>query len=124
MDDARLILAELEQGGDPAAFGDGITLPPAMQEVPVTGVARVFGDAFAGAVENAPEGVWSGPMPSAYGAHLVFVDMRREGRASTLEEARDELIRDWRAGERRKARDAYIEALREKYAIEIEKPAG
>ena len=48
---------------------------------------------------RAPEARWSGPVPSAYGLHLVWVHRRVEARDPDLEEARSELLATWRGEE-------------------------
>jgi hypothetical protein len=120
MDDAAALTAELERGADPAVLGDVIDLPRNMEQVPVSAVSRLFGEAFGETIGAAETGSWFGPTPSAYGAHLVRISAREPGRASTLDEARAAVERDWREVQRQEAREAYTEALKQKYQIEIE----
>lgn len=42
-------------------------------------LGRLFGPGFADAIADAPVGAWTGPVPSAYGVHLVRVDARHAG---------------------------------------------
>ena len=74
----------------------------------------IFGTAFRDAVlEHAARPrsrhAWFGPVPSAYGAHLVRVDAYAEGRRRTLDEARETVLDDWR-------RDHVAERESERYA--------
>jgi len=119
---APMLLAALADGADPSGLGDPIALPGAMDRVPVSRVVDAFGQDFADAIVDAPSGNWIGPVASAYGAHLVMLIERDSGRAATLDEVRARVERDWRAAEREKARDAYVDLLKEKYAVTIEQP--
>ena len=62
---------------------------------------------------------WSGPLPSSYGLHLVWVGARSPGRLARLEEVaprlRAEVLREWRA-RRLKAR---LAVLRARYQIKV-----
>jgi len=102
-------------------LGDRLMLEPAYSDVAATEVARLFGEAFAGELLKAPVGEWSGPLRSGYGAHLVRIDAREPGRAPPLAEVREQVRRDWAAAQRRAALDAQYQALRQRYAIRIER---
>ena len=97
--DARVALAPLAAGGtvDDDSFhaAKTLTLEDAGR------LEQIFGTAFRDAVvEHAgrpgSRHAWFGPVPSAYGAHLVRVDAYREGRRRTLEEVRETVLDDWR----------------------------
>lgn len=120
LDDARVILAQLQRGVDPAALGDAIILPRSMERASVREVERVFGEDFAKAIEKERPGEWSGPVRSTYGAHLVKLSDRQEGRLPTFDEARQKIERDWREHQRRSARETYAKALKDKYDVTIE----
>ncbi len=124
MEDAAAVLAELERGADPAALGDVIELPPQMEKATTRSISRSFGREFANAISQVKPGSWSGPVKSGYGAHLVQVLARDEGRIPSLDEARAAVERDWREAQREKARAAYLDALKKKYEISIEQPPG
>jgi len=79
-------------------------------------VAR-FGPAFAAAVENQPTAQWVGPIQSAFGAHLVWIEDRIESRIPALIEVRKRVLEDWIAEETRKALQAQIE--RRKRVVEV-----
>ena len=85
---------------------------------------RIFGTAFRAAVlEHAARPgsrhAWFGPVPSAYGAHLVRLDTYTEGRPRTLDEVRDTVVEDWRR-DHVAAREAerYAE-MRARYEVEV-----
>ncbi|MCY4512033.1 MAG: peptidylprolyl isomerase [Acidobacteria bacterium] len=85
---------------------------------------RIFGTEFRDAVvEHAARPLsrhaWFGPVPSAFGAHLVRVDAYTEGRPHTLDEIREIVLDDWRR-EHVAAREAerYAE-MRAGYEVEV-----
>ncbi|MDX1556359.1 MAG: peptidylprolyl isomerase, partial [Xanthomonadales bacterium] len=69
------------------------------------------------------QGAWTGPVPSGYGLHLVFIDAFEPAREPELSEVRDRVRNEWFAQRRSMATDALYEQLSQKYAIEIE-PLG
>src|SRR5262249_31220338 len=50
-----------------------------------------FGVKFAEPVQTAPEGTWSGPFPSRYGYHLVWVHERKAAYVPPLAEIRPQV---------------------------------
>jgi hypothetical protein len=83
-------------------------------------VAQSFGQAFADAVFKLEPDNWQGPVKSAYGFHLVRVSQGSESRLKTLDEVRDEVIRDWRYTSRKEANQKAYAKLREKYEVVVD----
>jgi hypothetical protein len=108
---------------DPTALGDVTLLPAVMSDVTRADVASQFGDDFAGALTGAPNGRWSGPVTSAYGKHLLRVDLREEQQPAQLADVRNEVERDLRYARDQAARDAVYARLRARRTVRIEKPA-
>lgn len=96
--DAAVLLADLRaRGVGPTAaarLGD-----PFVRGATIDGsrdaVARAFGDGFAGALEALPQGGWQGPVASAYGLHLVWVEARVPARATSFDEVRGRALHAW-----------------------------
>ncbi len=97
--DARAALEALAAGGtvDDDSFhaAKTLTLEDAGR------LEQIFGTAFRDTVLDhaarpRSRHAWFGPVPSAYGAHLVRVDAYREGRRRTLDEVRETVLDDWR----------------------------
>lgn len=109
----------LAVGADPVSLGIRTLLPPHEEAVGLDRVARDYGDPFAGALDAAPIGEWLGPVPSAYGAHLVRVDARAAGRIPSLDEIGPQVMRDWEAARRERALDARLAELRKKYDVVV-----
>lgn len=125
--DADRLLAELrgaEGRPDPAKLGDPLPLPSDSDDVSVSEVSRLFGDAFSESLLALATGRWEGPVESAYGLHLVFVRERRPGRDPSLLEVREAVAREWLADRRRQAREDSYRSLRERYEVEIAAPGA
>ena len=120
--DAAQLLARLRQGGtDPDTLGDTSLLDRRFEALPTSLAAEQFGDQFAAALGELPIGQWRGPVASPYGAHLVLVDDRTDGRAPALEEVRDVVRRDWTNAQRTEASEKYYHALLRRYTITVER---
>lgn len=83
--DAQRALASLAAGS--AAAGDPPPIPAGGVHTPA-GIARYLGDDFAAALLRLPPGIWSGPLASPLGLHLVRVVRLDPPRPATLAEAR------------------------------------
>jgi hypothetical protein len=99
--------------GDPFVRGSRVVLASDAE------VALGFGPAFAAAVSALPERSWSGPVPSPYGVHLVFVEARAPAQTAPFEAVHNrvvhELLRE--RGEQR-LRET-LAALRERSDVHI-----
>jgi hypothetical protein len=121
---AEALLGQL-QGTDPAAIdpsrlGDHLLLDFEHRDVPLERVERLFGAGFAASLETLERDVWSGPVESGYGLHLVRVLGYVGPRAPALADVRDHVRREWLARQRNAAEDELIRSLREKYTVVIE----
>ncbi len=121
--DATRLLARLRQAdADPDSLGDSSLLDHTFQALPASLVAEQFGDQFAAALGGLPTGEWRGPVVSTYGAHLVLVGDRADGRVPALEDVRDVVRRDWANAQRTEASEKYYQALLRRYAVTVERP--
>ena len=118
---ARAVLASVRPGAAPRDSGDATLLPPEMERSARAVVASVFGPEFAAAVESLPEGVWSGPIASSYGWHLILVHERVGGSLPALSEVRAAVEREFLADRRVRQLDAMYQRLLGKYTVVIEK---
>lgn len=128
LDDALALLARLSSGDeadlDRTAAGDSLLLPAEVGPSSRDEIARQFGRAFAESVFELPVGRWSGPVESGYGLHLVRIERRAEAALPSLDALRAEVEREWRAGRRKQAAEAFYQSLRERYEIRIESPSA
>jgi len=83
-------------------------------------LAERFGADFAEAVFAAEPGGWSGPAPSAYGHHLVYVSEREPARALSFETVREKVRLALLAERRSRALREGVAALRAGAEVRIE----
>ena len=122
--DARALLVELRSGSVPPQraneFGDPFPAGPHPAISSQHELAKLFGAQFAQAVFALEPGLWSAPIRSAYGFHIVFIERKEPARPSSLEavraRVRGELLSENRESRYREA----LRELRERYAIQIE----
>lgn len=80
---------------------DSFHAPKTQRAVTADRLVRIFGEAFqeavvAAAAVNGGDDTWFGPVPSAYGFHLVRVETFVPPRQQALAEVRDRVLADWR----------------------------
>ncbi len=123
--DAEQLLAELKKGDkaiDIAAVGDTFLLDHEYTRISASHAAKFFGDSFAARLAQLEPGKWHGPIGSGYGAHLVLVSERVDGRVPPIEEVRDAVKREWANARRIETTEKFYESLRRRYSVVIERP--
>jgi len=93
---------------------------PALPPLPDKEIQRKFGYRFTNILKEAPVGEWSGPIPSRYGVHLVYIHERTEPYVPPLKNIRKKvkgrllhkLADEWL--------DLRLEQLKQEYDIVIE----
>jgi peptidyl-prolyl cis-trans isomerase C len=121
--DASLVLAGLRAEALPAAAadqGDRFMMGASYSEQRPQDVEAVFGPEFVQALFEIEPGGWSGPIPSAYGWHLVRTEARSPSRVPTLAQVADQVRHDWSYEQRRLANEAVFERLAARYELTIE----
>jgi hypothetical protein len=124
---AQLLLDDLRIQGkdaDPVAVSDMFMLGHHLVDSSEQEIARLLGQEFASALSGIPLKQWQGPIPSAYGLHLVYLQERTAARVPPLMEIRDRVLTELQFEQRRQANDLMIKGLRDRYEIIIEKPDG
>ncbi|MGD2084328.1 MAG: peptidylprolyl isomerase, partial [Chromatiales bacterium] len=124
--EAERRLELLRRGADPDGLGDVSMLAPGLEAASRDEVARELGGDFADVLAGVEPGVWSGPVRSPFGLHLVLVTAREPGRQPALAEVREAVRAEWREQRRREAREQAYRRLRERYEVVVEAgtPAG
>ena len=123
--DISALLARLNRAGGQAevsALGDSFLMEQSFTAAPASEVAKQFGEKFAAKLGELSPGTWQGPVESGYGAHLVFVSERTEGRIPTLAEVRDDVRREWANAGRRELNEKFYQELLKRYTVTIESP--
>jgi len=101
------------RGGDP--FMHGATIRSASEK----SVSRMFGRGFADLLFQEPQGVWSDPIPSTFGVHVVLVRALERRGERPLDQVREAATRDWRRAQAASFRGSAFSTLRDRYAVEI-----
>jgi len=125
--DESSVLAELRSEGSRAnlsSLGDSFLLAQSFEKVSLAEVKQTFGEQFASGISVLPVGQWQGPVNSGYGAHLVFLSQRSEGRMPTLAEVRDQVRREWLNAKRTEDIEKFYDALLRHYTVKVEYPEG
>ena len=115
---ARVALAH---GADPNELGRVSMLPSRVENAAQDLIARDFGTGFAGQVETALLGRWSGPIESSFGAHLVRVTARTPTALPELDRIGRMVPRaEWENERRTSSRSDSYQKLRSQYTVVIE----
>jgi hypothetical protein len=85
-----------------------------------SGVAQIFGETFASALEDAPLDRWGGPVASVYGVHLIHVGAREAATDPPFDEIRQVARREWLLDQREAANDALYDKLKARYTVRVE----
>jgi hypothetical protein len=125
--DASRLLDELRNNNgsvDPGELGDPSLLPRYHKNLRESEITNLYGGDFGAKLLAEDSGMWSGPIESAYGLHLVLLHEMSEGRVPELDEVRQAVRRDWHAARRAATKEEFFQSLREKYDVIVEKPGS
>jgi parvulin-like peptidyl-prolyl isomerase len=125
--DAAQALADLNSATGPAAadlLGDATSLPPAFEKISADEVEAMFGPDFATSLLRQEAGRWSGPIPSGYGLHLVWVTDRISGGPIAFETVQQRVKDDWVHEQRVAANEAIFLKLMDRYEVVVEPPTS
>ena len=114
---AQAALAGAQAGRTPA--GDPFLLPLTYASASLADLERDYGTVYAKAVTTAPVGVWTGPVPSAYGWHLIRVESRDAAAQQPFEAVKGEVRDAWIAQRRDEANAAFLAGLRRRYRVVV-----
>ncbi|MEZ4331200.1 MAG: peptidyl-prolyl cis-trans isomerase [Myxococcota bacterium] len=124
--EAQALLRALERdglaGASDARRGDPFPFGAVLARRSVDELDRLFGAGFGARVGTLEPGRWSGPIPSAYGLHLVRVDGREPGTVPPFETVRPRLRLELEAERRAAKREALLASLRTRYELAVEWP--
>ena len=97
-------------------------MPFRFEKISAGEIARLFGGNVATQVAMVEPGIWTGPLESSYGVHLVRVDEHMPGAAPPLGSVRASVLRDLLNERRKQELDAQYAKLRARYTIVVEPP--
>jgi parvulin-like peptidyl-prolyl isomerase len=83
-------------------------------------LASRFGKDFAKATESLPEGQWSDPIETPFGAHLLLVRERTQPQTPPLSEIRARVAAVYKSSQRQERLATAMEELRARYDVVVE----
>jgi len=123
--DARALLAELRRSAaDPAAAparGDPFARAAAVPLASLADIDRAFGTGFADALAELPERTWSGPIRSAYGLHLVWIDARAAAAVPPIEAVRSRVLHQYLDEHSQARMRERLRTWRARYDVRVER---
>nr|WP_321359293.1 peptidylprolyl isomerase [uncultured Hyphomonas sp.] len=119
--DAEAVLGELNTGKDWREAGDPFMLQRAYGDLPLREIVRLFGGDFAQTLAATPASdMWTGPIRSALGVHLVQVSANEPPRLQPFEDVKEAVLADWQDQTRRAANEQAIQDIIARYKVEVE----
>ena len=100
--------------------GDPFMLPREFAERTDTEIINLFGREFVDMLPNLAEGQWAGPVPSAYGWHVVMIIERTASIEPSLSEVRALVSNDLVEERRLQANEDLYQSIQEQYVVVIE----
>lgn len=119
-DGADVLRERLEAGLDPAEAGRPFVHGTKITDKTRAQLRQLFGGELGRTVATLPPGRWSGPVRSAYGAHLVFVEKRAPAAPPDLDRLRERVRADWTRDRRDAAAQERLEAIEARYRVVVE----
>lgn len=116
---AAVLRVQLAAGADATRLGDPFVHGGVQPLLSESELAARFGTAFARQVQALPAGMWSAPVASSYGLHLVLVTAREASRQPSLSEIRERVLRDYNEEQRASTRRRVLDELRARYDVRV-----
>jgi peptidyl-prolyl cis-trans isomerase C len=120
---ARARLAALREGDERQA-GDPCVFPTRWEQKSQAEIAHLLGTELAGKVVALPAGVWTGPLRSPFGLHLVRVTGRAPARTPALAEIRPQVLADLEVARTAEAADALEARLVARHPVAFDAEAA
>jgi peptidyl-prolyl cis-trans isomerase C len=108
---------------DAVRAGDSFAVPAHLVAQSPERIAKLFGPEFAARLAGAETRQWIGPVPSAYGSHLVWIEAREPATPPAFDSVRERVRERWQDDQRRKRVQDLLRDLEERYPLRIESAA-
>lgn len=105
--------------GSATTVGERSLLPAQLGPSPPVAVDGVFGKGFFERLQRTSTGIWSGPVASGYGVHLVRILKSSPATTPPFEKLRDSVLRDWRAAKAVELRESTYAKLLKRYSVQV-----
>ena len=123
-DDAEELIRRLRADGthpdDAIALGDVYPFGHRLRANSKNNLAKLLGPDFAHEAIALLPGAWHGPIASAYGMHLVWIEARQESAIPALEEVRGQVTQRYLANLREEELAREMDRLRSLYVVSVE----
>mgnify|MGYP000530414043 CR=1 FL=1 len=119
---ARARLQQLRTEGEQPSLlsADQLLQAPQFSNVSTRVIGDQLGGGFVEGLSALPVGSWQGPVLSAFGAHLVYIEQRQEAYLPALADIRDKVLQQWQYRERRRLNEEAYQRLRQRYTVDID----
>lgn len=125
--DAQALLTRFQQQFtapiDAVRAGETFVVPSHLRGQSPAQLEKLFGPAFVARVTDAPTTTWIGPVPSSFGAHVVWIDAREPGTPPPFDAVQQRVRERWQDERRRARLAALLMELRQRYPLQIESSA-
>lgn len=118
---AQAALKQLRSGAEWRSLGDPFIQKRSYAAVPEREVTRLFGPDFAADIFALDKGIWSDPVGSAFGLHLVRIEAIDRAAQARFEPIRAEVLAAWQDQQRTDAKRAALDDLIGNYEVVVEK---
>ena len=102
------------------AYGDNFMLANVYTDITPFQLRKYFGRGFTESVLQLETNIWTGPVLSGYGTHLVYVHKKVAPDAPLLEEVRETVLSDYMDVKQEELIKKYMESVIAKYEVIIE----
>ncbi|TRZ45083.1 peptidyl-prolyl cis-trans isomerase [Robertkochia solimangrovi] len=119
---AQSVLKELQLGNikDLVTAGDNFPLPYFIAEADEFKLNREFGEKFTEQLAALETGKWIGPVISGFGAHLVYIESRKDPVIPKFSQVEEQVKRDFEYEMVKESKSAILNELKKRYNIRIE----
>jgi hypothetical protein len=125
--EAEQLIAELRsRPTDPAAAarrGDPFPFPPHLTSQSRPQLEKVFGPTLAAEILRSDARTWTGPLPSPYGVHLVWIEAHEQGAIPPFEAVRGRVLEAWHEVRRAQRVAQLIHELATRAALRVDSAA-
>ena len=101
-------------------YGDNFMLANVYTDISPLELRKYFGRGFTASVMELETNVWTGPVLSGYGTHLVYVHKKVIPDAPSLEEVKETVLSDYMDVKQEELINKYMESVLAKYEVIIQ----
>ena len=123
-EDIMIVLKALQTGAEiePASLVKRSLLPAVYPLSRAISIDGSFGKGFFEQLSKLSPGIWSGPVVSAYGNHLIRIHDHKPGYTPALEEIHQAVFEHWKAEKARSIQELQYQNFRKRYVVEVHQP--